>query len=81
MAQVLFECMNKDFKNNEMVDAGEFLNSLIEVFFEDKISKSPSKLSRCLGCKHITGIAKQNEIRVMIWLSDRNEKISMQSLL
>lgn len=33
MAQVLFECMNKDCKNNEMVDAGEFLNLLTKMLF------------------------------------------------
>ena len=56
MAEVLFECINKDCKNSEKVDAGEFLNS--ETLFEDKISKNPfelqlSELSQCLACKHI----------------------------
>ena len=33
MAQVLFGLMSKDYKNNEMVDAGEFLNLLTKMLF------------------------------------------------
>ena len=72
LVQVLFECMNKDYKTNKMVDAGEFLSSL--TLFEDKISKNPfelqlPELSQWPACKHITGrIAKQNRIRAMVSL-------------
>ena len=44
MAQVLFECINKDCKNNEMVDAGEFLNLLIETLLEKNIIKNSFEL-------------------------------------
>ena len=33
MAQVLFELVSKDYKNNEMVDAGEFLNLITKMLF------------------------------------------------
>ena len=83
MVQVLFECMTKDYKNNEMVDAGEFLNSLTEMLVYNKISKNTfelqlSELSQYPACKHITDrITKQNGVRVMVWPSDRDENISM----
>ena len=69
MAQVLFECMNKDCKNNEMVDAGEFLNLSIETLLEKNIKNSlrtatmtsmkaycwPHKKAKCNSC-HGLGI-------------------------
>ena len=89
MTQVLFESMNKDYKDNKMLVAGKFLDSLIESFLEHKISKNQLSVSvqlpeqtQCLACKHITGrITKQNGILVMMWPSNRNESICMQSLL
>ena len=57
--------MNKDYKTNETVDAGEFLSSLIGTLFEDKISKNPfelqlPELSQWPARKHIPGrITKQ----------------------
>ena len=79
--------MNKDYKEKEMLDSGEFVHSLIEKLYEDEILENPFemilvKLLRCSACHEIEGlITRKNSLTVMVWPSDRDEKIRLQSLL
>ena len=70
-----------------MVDAGEFIDQLLDRLFADGIVEDPFEtllvdLDQCAACGYTKGIIDQrNHIEAKIWDTDRSDGIRLQSLI
>ena len=87
LGQILQEVMQKNYLEKEMVDAGEFIDQLLDRLFADGIIENLfetllADLNQCAACGYTKGIIdKRNYIEAKIWDTDRSDAIRLQSLI
>ena len=87
LGQILEEVMQKNYLEKEMVDAGEFLDQLLDRLFADGVVENPfetllADLNQCAACGYTKGIIdKSNDIEAKIWDTDRSDAFRLQSLI
>ena len=85
--KILEEAMQKNYLEKEMVDAGEFIDHLLDRLFSDSIVQNPfetllADLNQCAACGYTKGkINKINYIEAKIWDTDRSDKFRLQYLI
>ena len=71
----------KNYLEKEMVDAGEFIDQLLDRLFADGIVENPfetllADLNQCAACRYAKGIIdKRNYIEAKIWDTDSSDAI------